>query len=180
MKKLTVFFVIGAFILSLWMASPAAAYSGVQGRAFDSNGQPWVHGGQVLVYNQTTGQLVASGNLVTGDPTNNGRFNFPYTQTTHGGNGIAPLQGHNLTIYVSYNSGGTGTPAIASHDYIEITIITGRYNAGNFNTNTGPTAVSLSAQHATTTHTSTTLLVALALVLGSASYIALRQRHPQA
>jgi hypothetical protein len=145
-KKMFAMMLIALFaVVSLWNAQPAAAFSGVQGRAFDGYGDPWTHGGQVYVFNNTTGQLVASGDLVTGDPVNNGRFDFPYTQTTNGGNGVAPLQGHAMSIYIVYTDGGVGTPPLAQRDYTELAFITGRYSAGNFDTGTGPSAVTLNS-----------------------------------
>jgi hypothetical protein len=165
-------FLAAAFLF----VSPAAAFSGVQGRAFDSYAQPWEHGGQVYVFNNTTGQLVASGDLVTGDPANNGRFDFPYTQTTHGGNGTTPSQGHLMSIFIVYNDGGVGTPALAQRDYTELAFITSRYNAGNFDTLTGPTAVTLSSFGSVSSVNTSYVLPALFIILGGLSVFALRRQ----
>lgn len=175
-KKLLAFVALSCFLVAgMLFATPAAAFSGVQGRAFDGNGQPWTHGGQVFVFNNTTGQLVASGNLDTVAP-NAGRFDFPYTQTTNGGNGIAPSQGDEMSIFIVYNDGGVGTPGLSQRDYTELAFIPGRYSAGNFDTGTGPTAVTLSGFDAHAGFNANYALAALFLVLGGASVFALRRR----
>ncbi len=175
-KSVLTLIALSCFLVAgMLFASPAAAFSGVQGRAFDGNGQPWTHGGQVYVFNNTTAELVASGDLNMVAP-NAGRFDFPYSQTTYGGNGIAPAQGNLMSIYIVYNDGGVGTPGLSQRDYTELVFITGRYSAGNFDTGTGPTAVTLSGFDANAGFNANYAIAALFLALGGASVFVLRRR----
>lgn len=177
MKRLLGMALAIAFLAAgMWHVQPANAFNGVQGRVFDGYGDPWTHGGQVYVFNNTTGQLVASGDLVTGDPANNGRFDFDYTQTTHGGNATAPSQGDSMSIYIVHNDGGLGTPPLAQRDYTELTFINGRYNAGNFDTETGPTAITLSNIGINQVNSSVYALVMLLLVISTFAFIVIRRR----
>jgi hypothetical protein len=176
-KKILGMILIVLFVaIGLFIATPAGAFNGVSGHAFDGYGNPWIHGGQVLVFNNTTGQLVASGDLVTGDPANNGRFDFPYTQTTHGGNGTAPLQGHSMSVVIVYNDGGVGTPLQGQQDYTELTFIPGRYSAGDFDTGTGPSAVTFSNFKISLVTVSVYPLVVLLFVIGTFTAIVVRRR----
>jgi hypothetical protein len=171
MKKLTLF-VMGALMLSLWMATPAAAYAGVQGTARDINNVGWTHGGQVTAYIIVAGVYQACTPVAL---SGTGTYSIDFAAAC-GGN-LPPIFS-TVQVVATFSPGPNGTPADQFGNFFN-TSAAGNATV-NFNTDTGPTAVTL-ASLASTNNTSTAvpyLVIAVVALLGSASYIAVRRRSP--
>lgn len=178
-KKLLTLVALSCFLVAgMVFASPAAAWTGVTGQAFDAYGQGWTHGGDVYILNNATGDIEGTGSL---DGT--GAFNIAY-----GDDGLTcgcvdldatlPPGGTSMSVFIIYNNGGVGTPGTGQADYTEAPIPT-RFNI-QVNTGTGPTAVTLSGINTEAGFNANYAIAALFLVLGGASAFALRRRSVQA
>lgn len=128
----------------------AFAWTGVTGQSVDSvTNQGWVHGGDVYILNNATGDIEGTGTLAT-----DGTFTINY-----GSDGLAcgcvnldatpPALDSSMSIFIIYNNGGMGTPGTGQVDYTEESGAT-NFDAGFIPTGTDPLAISL--QSVVTTH----------------------------
>ena len=173
MKKLTFIVAVGAFLaVWMWGATPVAAWNGIQGTVYAGDGSRWTYGGTVRVFDQDFDPCGTSP-LVTGNPATNGNYSVSIAAPVAPCN---PTNGQPLYIVVEINAGPGGTP---STQFAQITKFPINIPfVQNFNTGTSPTAVTL-ASLASTNNTNTAapyLTLAVAALLGSASYIAVRRR----
>jgi hypothetical protein len=173
MKKLTFFVGIGAFLaIWLWAATPVAAWNAIQGTVYAGDGSRWTYGGTVTVFDQDFDSCGTSP-LVTGNPATNGNYAISIAVPVAPCN---PTNGQPLYIVVEINPGPGGTPSTQFAQITQFPINSAYIQ--NFNTGTSPTAVTL-ASLASTSNTSSALpylIVVVAVLLGSATTIAVRRR----
>lgn len=173
MKKLTIFIAVLSFLgATFWAAKPAAAWNAITGTVYAGNGVRWTLGGTVEVFDHNFASCGTTA-LVTGNPATNGNYNVALP------GGCAPANGQPLYIVLQTNSGPGGTPSTQFAQITQFPI-----NAPfvqNFNTGTTPTAVTLASfstpSGALASATFPYLFAAVATLLGTASYVALRRRR---
>jgi hypothetical protein len=189
MKKLTV--IVAVLLMSLVVVTPAFAYAGVDGQVIDSlDKNPWTYGGEIWVYNTSTGAVYATCVLDAtgdfddaGDPSPDGLCDYGDNALGYGTIAAAPGFGTSITILIDYTcSSGSGcsppangTPGNYSHQYNEAPP-PGYYNTGYIETGTGPTAITL--VNATAASANVWLPVGLAvLALAVVGAVVVRRRR---
>lgn len=174
MKKLTVFIAVLSFLgATFWAALPVAAWNAITGTVYAGDGSRWTLGGTVEVFDHG---FVSCGTtaLVTGNPATNGNYSVALPGT------CAPVNGQPLYVVVQTNSGPGGTPSTQFAQITQFPIPAPFVQ--NFNTGTTPTAVTIASisapADALASATLPYLFAAVATLLGTASYVALRRRAP--
>jgi outer membrane protein assembly factor BamB len=182
-KRLLIVLAITLFGV-LAVAIPVLAYDSVTGRVIDSATlQPWTHGGQVFVLNQTTGGIVSTCDLEL-----TGVFTCTYGVDDVGVGGAPddPATGNSIRIIIDYScpvAGGNcvgpynpSPPGNTEHTYTELAFLTGAADVGSLKTGTGPNVVTLTDAEAQSPAAWLPALAAIALV-GVGGVAALRRRR---
>ena len=174
MKKLTIFIAVLSFLGAIfWAAQPVAAWNAITGTVYAGDGSRWTLGGTVEVFDQG---FISCGTtaLVTGNPATNGNYSMALP------GGCTPANGQPLYIVLQTNSGPGGTPSTQFAQITQFPIAAPFVQ--NFNTGTSPTAVTLASFSTPSGALASTalpyLLAAVATLLGTASYVAVRRHRP--
>lgn len=165
MKKFTFILVAVMMLLTAVAVTPAQAFSGVRGRVVDGEGNPWTYGGTVTIYGDVGGsyQPVGTGTLNT----TSGVFNIGYTS--------APDLFTTVYILIEYNAGPGGEPGTTQIEFTELSS-NNPYNAGDIDTGTGPTAITLQGINAAATGAPAVLAGVTLMLLAGATVLVLRRR----
>jgi hypothetical protein len=180
-----------AVIASLAVATPALAYTGISGTVIDSKTlQPWTHGGDVWIVNNTTGSIVAtcavdsSGHITDGGAGNNNGV-CEYGEDYLGvGSLVTPAAGNQLEVVIDFScttsgacSGGSqGTPGFSSNPYTESPIPLLR-NLGYIKTGTGPNAIVLADVTAQSSNLWLAVALAAVALMGAGGAVLLLRRR---
>lgn len=170
MKKKLLFALTLALLTTLVVTAPAFAYTGVTGTVVDGYGNPWTHGGDVIIYNTTASNIAAACSVQPGPGPGTGQFNCVYgADTIPGGIGAPigppPANGDQMTIIIDLDcsfsnnnpppgdgtcTGGSATGKMVMMDYEEafVGLLFIPFDAGYINTETGPNAVTLAGTSA--------------------------------
>jgi hypothetical protein len=185
-----------AVVVSLAVAAPALAYSGVSGIVINSlDLQPWTYGGEVWIVNNTTGDIEATCrlNTTTGAIEDGSGGSCDYGDSTLTGVSVnadatAPASGDQMEVVIDFGcsvdgaatcpsgSPPSGTPGFSSTPYTESAIPFVR-NLGYIKTGTGPNAIVLA--DVTTQSSNVWLPAALAVValIGAGGVVLLLRRR---
>ena len=168
-KSILTLIALSCFLVAgMLFATPASAWVGLAGTVFDGNNDPWTLGGTVTVYGNDGGGYANCGSSPIAV---NGTYSITFDCDTFGSDPAAFTE---VYVAVSINSGSGGNPSSQNFQFTQLPEAGNRIQ--NFNTNSGPTAVTLSGFDATTGFNANYAVAALFLVLGGASVFALRRR----
>jgi outer membrane protein assembly factor BamB len=184
-KKLLLILAIVLFGV-LAVAIPVFAYNAVTGRVIDSATlQPWTHGGQVFILNESTGAMISTCDLQL-----TGVFTCTYGDDDVGiGTGVvSPTTGNTVRIIIDYSCpvpGGNCTgpynpspPGNTEHTYTELAFLEGPADVGSLKTGTGPNVVTLTDANAESPNVwLPAMLAAVALVGVGGATLLLRRRR---
>ena len=197
-KKHIIPLLTGLFLLFGLIAPGAVfAYKGVSGQIQDAFNDPWVHGAEVSIFNDATGELIAFGHVDT-----SGYFELDYLDFSDNPDICsietcavsAPAGGTPLTVYVDFQCNGAaatgnpspctggntgGIPNTMSEPYTEggPSFLYKNYN--DLDTQTGPLAISLSTASASSAEIGPAGFLGLAALLlagGTLTMLSARRR----
>lgn len=185
MKSKVLSALLAVIMVSVMFVSPAFAYATVQGSVIDSlNLDPWSYGGEVWVYNPSTGDVCGTG-VLSASGTFTIALNGSQDDLGYGGlvNCRVGMNGQALEILIDFTCGMSvatcsapyGSPATATRQFTQNGLPIA-YNAGYIETGTGPTAIQLQGFGGGNTMTVTVAAGATALLLAGVTFMALRRR----